>query len=81
MVVFTHCLPQITIICSISITPIILIIGIIGGIMDYSDDGYNDWFMETYETNIKLFAEYLDDEFEEFCLRRYQQRGEDRSEE
>lgn len=41
--------------------------------MMYDDETgkYNDWFNDNYQDNLVAFAEKMEDEFEEFCLNRY----------
>lgn len=41
---------------------------------------YVDWYDETYETNVELFIEQQQDEFNEFCQKRYEDAGEDAAE-
>lgn len=41
---------------------------------------YVDWYDETYETNVELFIEQQQDEFNEFCQKRYEDAGADAAE-
>lgn len=43
--------------------------------VSYSDDDYNEWYLETFTTNAELFAEKNDEAFEDYCRLRYMQRG------
>lgn len=41
---------------------------------------FEDYFNEQFDINAILFAESRKEQFEEFCLNRFQQRGVDRDE-
>jgi hypothetical protein len=45
------------------------------------DDKYNDWFSFNFDNNAIAYAESKEEEFEEFCLNKFQQIGVDRDEE
>jgi hypothetical protein len=45
-----------------------------------NDDDYIDWFQDNYDVNVELFIEKMSDEFEEYCLNRFTQLGQDRFE-
>ena len=41
---------------------------------------FSEWYFDNFDTNAVCFAESRLDDFEEYCLKRFIQSGEDRNE-